>query len=60
MKISEYLFLSTLSMQDYELFNEKLKFEEILNEIEEFENNNSNVIIKIKVIYILSIFIYQT
>ena len=37
-------FLSTLSMQDYEeLFDEKLKFEEILNEIEEFENNNSNV-----------------
>ena len=31
-------------MQDYEeLFDEKLKFEEILNEIEEFENNNSNV-----------------
>ena len=43
-KFQNTFFLSTLSMQDYEeLFNEKLKFEEILNEIEEFENNNSNV-----------------
>ena len=31
-------------MQDYEeLFDEKLKFEEILSEIEEFENNYSHV-----------------
>ena len=60
MKISEYIFYH-LSIQDYEeLFDEKLKFEEILNEIEEFENNYSNVNYKDKIIYILSIFIYQT
>ena len=48
-KFQNTFFLSTLSLRDYEeLFSEKLKFDEVLNEIEEFENEYSNVNFKDK------------
>ena len=44
MKISKYVFLSPLSINDFEeLFNEKFDFEETLRDIIDFENTYKNV-----------------